>query len=234
MDKFVVGPLCKRGHKYEERDQSLRYVSTRQCVECMKERAQGYRREYYEKNAGECRARGRAHYYKNREKRLAQMAEYRKTGAVRESMRRYRLRNPGKCRARVMAWRAANPEAVKRGWKRWADTPRGRMMLRANSIRRQARMRSAIGGDYSPADVRARFAEFGNACAYCGRTEELTIDHVIPVAKNGHDKIYNIAPACSWCNTSKRDRDVEARYRDQPFYSEEDWQLIKGLVNFNP
>lgn len=43
-------------------------------------------------------------------------------------------------------------------------------------------------------------------CAYCGRTEALTIDHVVPIAKGGRHSIGNLLLACRRCNFSKSDR----------------------------
>lgn len=36
-----------------------------------------------------------------------------------------------------------------------------------------------------------------------------TFDHVIPKAKKGSSRIENLVLACSWCNETKSDRDVE-------------------------
>lgn len=49
----------------------------------------------------------------------------------------------------------------------------------------------------------------GNACFYCKRKSSpevvLEIDHVIPVAKGGNDRIENLVAACKSCNIRKRD-----------------------------
>lgn len=45
----------------------------------------------------------------------------------------------------------------------------------------------------------------GNACIYCGKTEDLTIDHDIPQSRGGSDEIDNLLTACRACNASKRD-----------------------------
>lgn len=43
----------------------------------------------------------------------------------------------------------------------------------------------------------------GHRCSYCGSTYDLTIDHIIPVAKGGTSNIENLRTLCSYCNTSK-------------------------------
>lgn len=45
------------------------------------------------------------------------------------------------------------------------------------------------------------------ACAYCGRAVkpgELTMDHVVPVARGGRSQKGNVVPACKECNNRKK------------------------------
>ena len=44
-------------------------------------------------------------------------------------------------------------------------------------------------------------------CHYCGKTfppGELTMDHVVPVARGGRSVRGNVVPACRACNASKK------------------------------
>jgi hypothetical protein len=44
-------------------------------------------------------------------------------------------------------------------------------------------------------------------CAYCGRQfppKELTLDHVVPVARGGRSTKGNVVPACKDCNNKKK------------------------------
>ncbi|NJR41179.1 MAG: hypothetical protein HC781_22980 [Leptolyngbyaceae cyanobacterium CSU_1_4] len=43
----------------------------------------------------------------------------------------------------------------------------------------------------------------------CGSTQNLTLDHVIPLSKGGSDLPGNLACACLQCNSSKSDRTVQ-------------------------
>jgi len=49
---------------------------------------------------------------------------------------------------------------------------------------------------------------YPQACCYCGATSFLSIDHLIPKIKGGHDYSDNLVWACRSCNSSKRDRDL--------------------------
>lgn len=45
-------------------------------------------------------------------------------------------------------------------------------------------------------------------CHYCGRQfppRELTLDHIVPVARGGRSSRGNCVPACKQCNNNKKD-----------------------------
>lgn len=46
------------------------------------------------------------------------------------------------------------------------------------------------------------------ACCYCGSTDSLTVDHMIPRIAGGSDQADNLVWACRSCNSSKRDSDM--------------------------
>jgi len=44
-------------------------------------------------------------------------------------------------------------------------------------------------------------------CHYCGRPtppKELTMDHIVPIARGGKSTKSNLVPCCKECNTAKR------------------------------
>ncbi len=44
-------------------------------------------------------------------------------------------------------------------------------------------------------------------CHYCGRRfrpSELTMDHIVPIARGGKSVAGNVVPACKQCNTKKK------------------------------
>lgn len=48
----------------------------------------------------------------------------------------------------------------------------------------------------------------GGICHYCQRTfppKELTLDHIVPVARGGRSTKGNCVPACKECNNQKKD-----------------------------
>jgi 5-methylcytosine-specific restriction endonuclease McrA len=53
------------------------------------------------------------------------------------------------------------------------------------------------------------FKRDGNKCVYCGSSENLCIDHVLPVSMGGTDDVENLAAACKACNSGKAGRTPE-------------------------
>lgn len=43
----------------------------------------------------------------------------------------------------------------------------------------------------------------GGRCVYCGADEDLSMDHVIPISKEGADTSRNLVTACRSCNSRK-------------------------------
>lgn len=46
----------------------------------------------------------------------------------------------------------------------------------------------------------------GNTCQYCGSTQDLTIDHIVPRSRGGKDTWENLVTACNHCNHKKGNR----------------------------
>ena len=47
-----------------------------------------------------------------------------------------------------------------------------------------------------------------HCCIYCGSTDHLSLDHIIPLNKGGPDEGSNLVWACRSCNSSKGDKDI--------------------------
>ncbi len=69
--------------------------------------------------------------------------------------------------------------------------------------------------------------KWNNKCAYCGsKTEELSIDHIIPQMKGGNDHITNVVCCCVKCNQSKGHEQWEQWFTRQKFFTEERYNAI--------
>lgn len=79
-------------------------------------------------------------------------------------------------------------------------------LRRANRRGYKARQRGSQG-TFTWTEFMRIFLLFDRRCAYCGITVEgqPEPDHVIPLARRGHNFIGNILPSCRECNADKRD-----------------------------
>lgn len=100
--------------------------------------------------------------------------------------------------------------------RRAIDPEKARMNGRIAAQNRRHRMNDA-GGWINKGVMRRMLEKSNGVCTYCGETfESLTIDHFHPVSKGGSGAWHNIAPCCSSCNSSKKDKDgptwIEKRF----------------------
>ena len=59
--------------------------------------------------------------------------------------------------------------------------------------------------------------KWGRCCAYCDATERpLQLDHIVPRARGGSDRVSNLTLACETCNQRKGERDVRDFLARQP------------------
>lgn len=64
------------------------------------------------------------------------------------------------------------------------------------------------------------FKRDNHRCQYCGTTEDLTLDHVIPKSKGGKTNWDNLLTACKRCNSRKGDftpEEANMKMRQKPF-----------------
>ncbi len=59
------------------------------------------------------------------------------------------------------------------------------------------------------------FERDGYACCYCGSTDNLTLDHIIPLVHGGNSRPENLQTLCLRCNRKKGSRDLREDPSDQ-------------------
>ena len=73
--------------------------------------------------------------------------------------------------------------------------------------------RSRIGRHRIPEDLREEvYRRDGFVCQYCGierSANDLTIDHIVPLARGGLDEMFNYVTCCRRCNQRKADMPLE-------------------------
>jgi 5-methylcytosine-specific restriction endonuclease McrA len=152
-------------------------VACRQRRRYLRNKAAHYEasRAWKAANRDAVKASGRAYYARNRE-------------AFAERYLAARDRRRAKKTAYMRRWRAANPEAIRAiEWRR-------RHAIRNNPDSRRV----------TQMDWERLVGRFDGCCAYCGeKSDDLHLDHVVPVSRGGRHGIGNALPACPGCNQSK-------------------------------
>jgi hypothetical protein len=149
---------------------------------------------------------------------------------------RYRA-NPERGRERTRLWQKANPEKALETQRRvYQNNPAAaRERCRRRREWRRAARRHALQ-PLTQQQISARFALWGDRCAFCGVDskdprnhghDRLTIEHVLALTKGGLDESSNTIPSCYSCNCSKGNSPVETWYRSQPFFSDLRWRKIQ-------
>jgi 5-methylcytosine-specific restriction endonuclease McrA len=115
--------------------------------------------------------------------------------------RQRRQKNGGA--AEKARWRKENPEKAK------ANSARYRKKNKSVIDKRRRERRALIAqGEYSPCDhQRAEILKSNwGLCSYCNTRKATDLDHLVPLAAGGLDRVENLVPACDTCNGSKGNR----------------------------
>jgi len=115
----------------------------------------------------------------------------------------------------VRAWHKGNPDKVQ-----------------LYKLKRRTLLKN-LPSTLTPIDWNKCKEYFNFECAYCGKKEKLTLDHYIPVSKNGGLSINNSIPACRSCNSSKGAKLAGEWFHKQSFYSKTREQVIIDYLNRN-
>lgn len=195
------GKPCRHGHG------TTRYVLDRKCVVCR--RKQG--RAAYAANPEPTKARSRARVAADPERKRADDA-------------RWRAENAERKRETDAAYRLANPERVTENRRRWQRENRDRHnennrrsarnnpdSIRRNVIAYRGRKRGAAG-HFTTGQAALILTAQGGKCAYCEVSEDLHIDHIIPLARGGSNWPWNLQWLCAHHNKAKAAR-TDAEYR---------------------
>ena len=201
------------------------YGLNSECKECKNDRDKKYHQEHREEHL----LWSREYVRKNREKVRQYKHNYyiEHQDEVRAYNQIYRQEHRDEMSTYFHEYYLEHIDEVKMKSQEWSQTESGKLSHRNANRRRKARMKN-IEGDHSKEELLSALEFFDYKCAYSGEPleEEYHIDHIIPVSKGGTNYIWNIVPANSGPNISKRDLKMEYWFRKQPYFSEERLQKI--------
>jgi 5-methylcytosine-specific restriction endonuclease McrA len=176
--------------KFEGHGNALR------CSDACKREARAARdHERYVANRVVIAARDHERYVANREARLARHREYREANraALLARQREYYAETRGARLAKQSEYREANRGAIAARKREYYRTPRGRALYAAAN----ARHRGAACRASDPAYTLLC------SCQVCGATDDLQLEHMVPVSQGGTHYLENLTTMCRACNMSK-------------------------------
>ena len=116
----------------------------------------------------------------------------------REKWRKYQANNREATKAASLAWSRRNKEHLaeynREYWLRNKERKRNKAMVYV------ARQRGATVRQVMVKELKRLYAD---PCMWCGTTENITLDHLIPLARGGEHSVGNLVAACRSCNSSK-------------------------------
>lgn len=148
---------------------------------------------------------------KNLEREKACKKEYwkRERGRFLVKMKEYYENTKDRDREKRREHGIRNRESFTVYHRKWrAETGRGKIHWHT----RRQREKNASGNGVSVEQWAQLCTKYGNKCLCCGRIDiKLTLDHVIPLSKNGVHDISNIQPLCFHCNSVKGIKTIDYR-----------------------
>jgi 5-methylcytosine-specific restriction endonuclease McrA len=167
---------------------------------------------WYARNKERAAASHRAWCASNREQRTASVSAWNERNRERRRAisKKWRDANKERQRAGTRAWGLQNRErrlVTNRAWR-----AANRVLWRSYEHDRRARELDAPG-QYTEADILRLFDQQRGICAapHCNTllTVSCTVDHKLPLSRDGTNWPHNLQLLCKSCNSSKRDKTME-------------------------
>lgn len=116
---------------------------------------------------------------------------------LREDYTKYIRENRQKENARKRKWAKQNPEKV--------------IAARKRGHYRRDMLERFTEKEFTAEEWKQCLDSYGGRCLWCGTTERITIDHVVPLSKGGSNRLENLQPLCVSCNSKKRTKTMDFR-----------------------
>jgi hypothetical protein len=149
------------------------------------------------------RARAKAYYQANREKRKAYQRAYYWNDPIkaREAALKYQKYHLAARMEKIRAWQKANPEKRAAHQRKYWDTHPGQ-----RTVYKHVRRVRITGSrtHFTAADVREKLRVQCGHCIFCKKKlTKYQVDHLVPVCRGGSNEACNIAIVCKPCNLHK-------------------------------
>lgn len=189
--------ICTKCKEYKTfecffKDRSRKTGFADKCNDCVK--------IYILANADRIREGKKKWHKENFEKTKKRQQKYRLDNAekIKEDKRKYRLENAEK----IAAWHRKRYLETIDERKEYNKQYRLANPEKDRDRHNKRRARKLANGVYK-ISLKELKKIYSSPCFYCGSTDSIQADHVIPVSRGGQHSIGNLLPACAKCNMSK-------------------------------
>ena len=159
-------------------------------------------KKYYAKNKDKILAYYKTWYAQNKQINSAYKKKW-----YQEKMKDPKYVEKERLRKRIYG-RENSDKALIRWHKRYGSDEEFRKKAIQNSFNTRYKRKKAIGR-VTKQEWEDILSKFNFKCVFCGTTEKITRDHIIPISRGGENMAQNIQPLCRSCNAKKHTKLME-------------------------
>ena len=206
------------------KDKNGKYKTRPNCKECSRK----YQKEYNKNNKEKISNRNKKGYEKNKNNILKHQKEYNKNNKEKISKRRkiWYEENKDDILKRSKERYEKNKDSIiekqKEYNKKWAKNNPEKILNRNNKRRNKE---ESQGNGITKEQWYEMMEFFDWKCAYSGeylggdnKDRKRTIDHIVPISKNGEHEVWNCVPMIKSYNSKKHDNDMLEWYLEQEYF----------------
>lgn len=192
-----------------------KYGLRNDCKKCKHK----YTYKYHEEHKEDINSKRMERYKENKDEELKRQRKYYETHKEEKSEygKRYREEHKEEISEKGKTYRKNNPH------------------IQFNRSNKRRSLEEGQGSGVSKEQWYEMMEFFDWKCAYSGiglDKNNRTIDHIIPLSKNGLNEIWNCVPCFNNYNSSKYIRDMEEWYNQQLFFSKERLNKIYEWIEY--
>lgn len=148
--------------------------------------------------------------------------------------KKYYDENTEKCIKASSKWIKENKDRYNELRKQWLRSENGLLYEFNSHHKKKSKIKGQDDNNITIDQWLEMMEFFGWKCAYSDTSlaENRSVNHIIPIDKNGEHAIWNCVPMLNIYNCSKNNRDMEEWYRKQDFFSEERLQKIYEWIEY--